>query len=243
MKPEEEIARAFLKQRFGADPDYEPLGKGTRPDYSIRNNAFEVRRLNEQHVGKDGKPEGLEQVEYPLMKAVYAELNKIPHSPEKGSFFWGLEYKRPLQVGPAKVARALAKRARAYYSTGSRVRQAIEAEGLTLRLGPASTSYGKSFILTFQFDDDSGGPVSEIYPNSIKLALEEKIAKTRDVAACFDRWVLVLVDAILPGFPLADEVGPMALDLAHFDSVVVIDITNGSLKLEWPTNSLSGVQV
>ena len=79
--------------------------------------------------------------------------------------------------------------------------------------------------------------VGEIYLRSIQLALEEKIRKTSTIAEKFDRWVLVLVDSIMPGISWVEDVGPMTLDLQHFSSIAIIN-PDASLALEWPNASL-----
>jgi hypothetical protein len=86
-------------------------------------------------------------------------------------------------------------------------------------------------------DDDSGGMLGDIYPTSIRLALEEKITKTKDIVDRFDRWVLILVDYILPGMMEQNDLGPLNLKLGHFNSVVIIN-PDASLALEYPDGSL-----
>ncbi|HEV2177319.1 MAG TPA: hypothetical protein VGW33_08975 [Terriglobia bacterium] len=240
MKREEKVAKVFLKAFFGTEPIYEPLGKGTAPDFSIGTTAFEVRRLNQQHVSENGTTEGLEQVEHPLSEAVSGELNKVSFSQQRGTFYWGLGYKRPLQAKPGQIARALAQQAASHYASGSRAEQTIEAYGVTIRLVPARTPRGKAFHMGYISDDDSGGFIGGIYLEAMRFALKEKIAKTRNIAHFFNRWVLVLVDAIMPEISWVDEVVSMTWDLGHFNSVAVIDVTNGSLEFEWPRNSLGG---
>lgn len=237
MKREEKIAEAFLKGYFQEDPIYEPLRKSAPPDFCIGRTAFEVRRLNQNYVYKDGTPEGLEQVSHSLNRAVYRELGKIPLSRHGGSFFWGLDYERPLRASVSKTAKEIARKACSYYSTGSRATQTITTQGVVVELIPASNSYARAFLPGYDADGDSGGLVGEIYVSSIRLALEDKIRKTRTIAEKFDRWVLVLVDAIMPGTPWIEDVGPVTLDLKHFNSVVVIN-PDGSLELEWPSASL-----
>ncbi len=80
--------------------------------------------------------------------------------------------------------------------------------------------------------------LGDIYPTSIGLALDDKVAKTKAIADKFDRWVLVLVDDVLPGMMEPIDVGPLRLNLAHFRSLVIIDPTNASLVLECPNHSL-----
>ena len=77
----------------------------------------------------------------------------------------------------------------------------------------------------------------DIYPTSIRLALEDKIAKTKHIADKFDRWVLILVDDVLPGMMEPNDVGPLDLNLDHFRSVVIIN-PDASLALEYPNGSL-----
>lgn len=239
MKHEEKIAETFLKRYFEIDPIYEPRGKGAPPDFCIHKAAFEVRRLNENFINKDGKAEGLEKTSFSLNRAVFGELEKIPFSAETGSFYVGLKYSRPLRAKPGRIARELANKARLHYSSGSRARQTITASGVTAELIPASVAHGKAFVSGFENDGESGGLVAEIYRDNIQLALKEKITKARKLAHKFDRWVLLLVDSITPGIPWANEVGAMTLELQHFSCVAIIN-PDGSLAWEWPSNSLVG---
>jgi len=86
-------------------------------------------------------------------------------------------------------------------------------------------------------DDDSGGMLGDIYPTSIRLALEDKIAKTKGIADKFYRWVLILVDDVLPGITEPTDISPLHLNLGHFRSVVIIN-PDGTLALEYPHASL-----
>lgn len=237
MKAEELVASEFLKGRFSKEPVYEPLGKSTPPDLSIEGTAFEVRRLNQRYFHEDGTNEGLEQVDIPLNLALHRELSKIPFSGQGGTIFWGSKFKRPLTDDLRNIVNQLAAAAREYYSEGSRKPIEIAVGGVTLDLFAATTPSGKALRMGYTGDDDSGGMLGDIYPTSIRLALEDKIAKTKDVAGKFDRWVLVLVDDVLPGMMEQNDVGPLHLNLGHFSSVVIIN-ADGSLALEYPDGSL-----
>jgi hypothetical protein len=96
----------------------------------------------------------------------------------------------------------------------------------------------RAFRRAIVSDQDSGGWLDGLFAENIRYALEEKIDKTKKISADFKRWILLLVDTIMPGREWADEVEPIVLDLAHFNGVAVLDVTDGSLRLEWPTNSL-----
>lgn len=237
MKHEETIAREFLEKRFEMQPLYEPRGQNTPPDFSIKRIAFEVRRLNQHYIYPDGTIEGLEQVEYSLRRALFRELEKTRFSSERGSFYVLLNYARPLPVKAGEIARKLAREAHLHYSEGSTRKKTITAHGVTLQLLPATLAQGKAFVLGSDSDDDSGGFVGDIYLSNIRLALQEKIRKTRNIADKFDRWVLILVDTIIPGYSWKDDIAALKLDLEHFDSVLVINL-DGSLSMEWPNRSL-----
>jgi hypothetical protein len=77
----------------------------------------------------------------------------------------------------------------------------------------------------------------DIYPTSIRLALEEKIAKTKDIADKFDRWILILVDDVLPRIMEPNDIGPLDLDLHHFNVVAILN-PEASLALEYPAGFL-----
>ena len=237
VKKEEQLAAEFLRRRFGIDPPYEPLGSGTPPDFSIDGTAFEVRRLNQRYIDEGGANEGLEQVDIPLNLALQRELSKIPFSEKGGSIFWGSKFKRPLEAKMGRTVAQLAQSARAYYEQGSRKRTEICVGGATLDLIPSSSSTGKAFLMGYTVDDDSGGMLGDIYPTSIRLALEEKIAKTKGIADKFDRWILILVDDVLPGIMEPNDIGPLDVNSHHFNCVAILNPVDASLALEHPAAS------
>lgn len=237
MKKEEQVVSEFLRKHFGKNPVYEPLGNGTPPDFSIDGTAFEVRRLNQRYMDESGANEGLEQVDIPLNVALQSELSRIPFSDKGGSIFWGSKFKRPLEGKMARIVTQLAQAAREHYEKGSRKSKEIAVGGVTLDLIPSSTSTGKAFMMGYTVDDDSGGMLGDIYPTSIRLALEEKIAKTKDIADKFDRWILILVDDVLPGIMEPNDIGPLDLHLLHFNVVVILN-PDASLALEHPVGFL-----
>jgi hypothetical protein len=132
----------------------------------------------------------------------------------------------------------IAGAAEAHYREGNRKSKTLTFAKVELGLVPASNPLGKAFVLGFESDGDSGGFLGDMYPVSIRLALLEKVAKTEIIAGNFVRWALVLVDDITPGMMLPHEIGPLDLNLGHFNSVVVIN-PDASLALEWPDHSLS----
>jgi hypothetical protein len=238
VKREERIASEFLTKRFNKEPLYEPLGNSTPPDFSIDGTAFEVRRLNQRYLDHVGTAEGLEQVDIPLNLALHKELSKIPFSEGGGTIFWGSKFKRPLQGKIGSIVNQLAYFVREYYEEGSRKPKEIAVGGVVLDLFASGASTGKALRMGYTSDDDSGGMLGDIYPTSIRLALQDKIAKTNGIAAGFDRWVLVLVDEVLSGMMESSDVGSLNLNLGHFNSIVIIDPTTTSLALEYPEGSL-----
>lgn len=237
MKREERVANEFLAKYFNRKPIYEPPGKSTAPDFSIDGTAFEVRRLNQRYFHEDGTNEGLEHVDIPLNLAMHRELSKIRFSERGGTIFWGLKFRRPLTNKMRSIVDQLATAAREYYLEGSRKPREITSGGVTLDLFAASAPTGKALRRGYTGDDDSGGMLGDIYPTSIRLALEDKIAKTKDIADKFDRWVLILIDDVLPGMMEPNDVGPLHLNLGHFRSVVIIN-PDASLALKYPDGSL-----
>ena len=237
MKREEQVASDFLTKRFGRNPIYEPLGRSTPPDFSIDGTAFEVRRLNQRYIDEGGPVEGLEHVDIRLNRALHRELSKILFSETCGTIFWGSRFRRPLDGKIGSIVKQLAEKAREYYEKGSRKPKEITVGGVTLDLFASSTSTGKALRMGYTSDDNSGGMLGDIYPTSIRLALEDKIAKTKGIAARFNRWVLVLVDDVLPGMMEPTDVGPLNLSLGNFNSVAIIN-PDASLALEYPDGSL-----
>jgi hypothetical protein len=238
MKREEQVVSEFLTKRFGKVPAYEPLGKCTPPDFSIDDTAFEVRRLNQRYLNDGDADEGLEQIDIPLNLALHSELSKIPSSERGGTIFWGSRFKRPLEEKIGSIVKQLGEGARQYYERGSRKPKEITVGSVTLDLFASDTSTGKAFRMGYTSDYDSGGMLGDIYPTSIRMALRDKIAKTKDITDRFSRWVLVLVDDVLPGMMEPNDVGPLNLNLEHFHSVVVVNPVGASLALEYPYGSL-----
>ncbi len=238
MKKEEESTSSFLKACFAFEPTYEPLGHCRPPDFSIRNIAFEVRRLNENFVHKDGTVEGLEQLDHRLSRAMTGELENIPFSAHLGSFAFMLRYSRTRRLEPAKVAKGLAKKAHAHYLSGLRTPQRIEAHGADAELIPLRNCHGRAFVRPFEFDEQGGGLVGDIYRTNIEIALREKIRKTKAIADKFELWFLILVDSITPEILWRHELGHFSPDLQHFSGIVVINF-DGALAMEYPNNSLT----
>src|ERR1700731_3736860 len=199
MKREEQVSSEFLTKYFNKKPPYEPLGYSTPPDFAIDGTAFEVWRLNQRYFHKDGSNEGLERIDIRLTRAMHRELAKIPLSDEGGTLFWGLRFRRPLSGRLRNIANQLAEAARDHYLEGSKEPREITAGGVTLDLFGWGGPKGRAFLMGYESDFDSGGMLGDIYPTSIRLALEEKIAKTKNIADKFSRWVLILVDDVLPG--------------------------------------------
>jgi hypothetical protein len=238
MKREEKIANDFLRAHFTCDPIYEPLGKSKPPDFAIGTTAFEVRRLNESFKHKDGRTEDLDQASYRLASAIRGELAKIDFHLEAGSFFWGLSFERPLPPRLGKTARELATKARAHYEGGSRTQESIVAGGISLKLAPASRSYGKAFLQGYESDGDSGGLIGTLYLQNIERTLKEKAEATRRFSNKFERWILVLVDSIMPGTRWTHELSTIQFDLQHFNGIIVLN-PDGSLVFEWPIGCLN----
>jgi hypothetical protein len=237
MKPEEQIANEFLKKYFNKEPTYEPLGNSTPPDFSIDGTAFEVRRLNQRYFHEDGTNEGLEQTDIRLNLALHRELSKISFSERGGTIWWGSRFRRPLAREMRSIVNQLAAAAREYYLEGSREQREVTVGGVTLDLIPENEPHGKAMIQGYRGDNDSGGEFEDIYPTSIRLALEEKITKTKDIVDKFDRWALILVDDILPTMMEPSDLGPLDLNLGHFRSLVIIN-PDACLALEFPDGSL-----
>ena len=65
MKPEESAAQKYLKSLDLGKVNFEPDGN-IPPDFTINNHiGIEVRQLN-QHFFNGDKPEGLEQLNFPI---------------------------------------------------------------------------------------------------------------------------------------------------------------------------------
>lgn len=96
LKPEEQVAAAFLEKCYGHRPRYEPLGRDKPPDFGIGGIAFEVRRLNQYYVGADGEEEALEQVAVRLLRGLMRALEEIPYNAARGTLVMLSERLSPL---------------------------------------------------------------------------------------------------------------------------------------------------
>lgn len=195
-----------------------------------------MRRLNQRFFNADGSNEPLEHLDIRLGLAVHKELAKTEFSEEHGSFWWGLKFGRPLSGQARDIARQLGRMAQQYYATRQRKQKEFQEGNVTLDLVPAEKAMSKAFVSGYRVDEDSGGMLGEIYPTSIRLALEEKIAKTAEIAKTFNYWVLILVDFIMGEMVDTNQIGELNLELGHFNGLVILGLA-GSF-LHWPDNSL-----
>lgn len=241
MKPEEQIAAAFLERCYRQQPHYEPLGRDKPPDFAIERTAFEVRRLNQYFVYEDGRKEGLEQIAVPLSRRLARAFDQVPYDETRGTFWWILRFRRPLEVEPRLIIRDLTGLLRDYYAGQSKESKEFSAHAVTIEIIPANQQHGKAFLPFMSLDADSGGFIGRLYQENIEHALEEKIAKTQTIVDRFERWVLVLVDYILSGIAVSDEIGQPRFDLQHFTSILIID-ENGQLTLDLPTGSFRALR-
>jgi hypothetical protein len=73
------------------------------------------------------------------------------------------------------------------------------------------------------------------YPEDFRRLAVERFKKCENIE-WLDRWVLVLVDDVLPGMMEPSDVGALDLNLDHFRSVVIVN-PDASLALEYPNGS------
>jgi len=199
MKKEELIAKNYLLSIGYVENEikYEPLGRNTTPDFSIKDKiAVEVRRLNKNiNINGKSEPEPIENLNFKILPNIYKILNDFPNDNYHHSAYVCITYSRPLDTSEElynQIKSVLISH-----------REFIDEEKIysindnfKIKIFPASIKYDKLYILGFQNDlNTSGFTVYDMYEN-IKLVISKKEKKIIKHYDKFEEWWLILIDDI-----------------------------------------------
>lgn len=203
MNQDEVLAKQYLNSLGYKNVVHEPDGK-VPPDFLINGSiAVEVRRLNQNHVIKSGKKQGLEEVSIPIWQGIEKLLDTIGPTPPQESWFVCLKINRPLQPW-GRLAPEIRRSLEEFLLEPECLPRKIQvAPTVQIDLKRAGQLFPSTFRLGSVIDLDAGGFVlSELYRNLVIVVTEkeEKIAPYRQK---YKVWWLVLLDYISHG--LSDE--------------------------------------
>ncbi|MBI5302617.1 MAG: hypothetical protein HY868_10805 [Chloroflexi bacterium] len=175
MNREEQITLEYLKSLLGEDVVPVPKHKDP-PDILVGSTiAVEVRRLN-QHFFEGGKPEGLENLSYPLDDAFEEVLKSFNHLYTGKSYWVFVDYRRPLksEIRQAKKDMRLALQK----FLDSRISKfpceiSVNSE-FTFSIYKSDPGNGKLFPVAGSGDFDAGGGVIGVYAENIRHCINEK---------------------------------------------------------------------
>jgi len=223
MKLEEKIAKKYLATLSHDIPIFEPDGK-VPPDFLLSGSiAVEVRRLNKQ-VEVNGKREGLEQAEIPLMRAVEATFRKLDRAWAGVTYFAFIRFSRPLPDKKTLTSK-LESSLEAFLKNPHHVRKRIQVDtALSVDLISATPDSNRTFLIGGYNDPDRGGWVVADYKANIQLCSDEKTDKVAAYRAKYPIWWLLLVDFIGYGLDEVDrEQLSRSYPIAHgWDKIIVI---------------------
>ena len=192
MKPCEKVACDMLTH-IGEEPEYEPNGEKTAPDFGIGDRiGIEVRRLYQiDGTGEDHK--ALEETAIPLIqntRAICRSIEKI----DGESWFVHLHFTRPLPEKRATTT-LIRKGLHSFIKQSQRDDSFVYTEGrIRLEFGRAKNETDYMFQLGIIVDGDSGGFVVGEMETAIRHAASEKQKKISAIRHQYQEWWLVLVN-------------------------------------------------
>lgn len=96
MDASEALVARYLRSLGFLDVVYEPDGN-VPPDFLVEGRiAVEVRRLNQNVLREDGRPEGLEEVFIPFWQKMKTYLPTVASSIDGESWYVSVDIRRPL---------------------------------------------------------------------------------------------------------------------------------------------------
>lgn len=225
MKPCERLVEAHLKQRGYQSVVYEPDGN-TTPDFLVDGTiAVEVRRLNQNHFGKDGT-KGLEEVAISLEKQVKALLAEM--GPPAAGESWFVHYRFSRPVEDWKTLKVKVRNGLQSFMASNPTNHGTIATGKGFEMRVmcrTATPRQSMFVLFGRTDEDSGGFVVELARRNVDHCVIEKDRKVDPVRSKYDEWWLILVNYI--GFDLdqdeKDMVKAAVSPLHGWDKIRIID--------------------
>ena len=205
------------------DVVYEPDGN-VPPDFLVEGRiAVEVRRLNQNTVRQNGKPEGLEEVFIPFWQRMDNYLPTVAPSLNGESWYVSMDISRPLEPWKylePRLRKALLRFMASPKNQGFRV---SVSDHLQIEFDRAGRAYESFFVLGAGSDNESGGFVlGEVYEN-LKICSAEKERKISPYRSKYDEWWLVLPDHIGYGLDIEDRQQFKALpQIQHSWSKIVL---------------------
>jgi len=224
MNADEQKASVFLRSLGLGEPEYEPQGPATFPDFALGPVAVEVRRLNQHHLDEGGAAEGLEQSSISIWQGVQ-RLTETYASDGQPSWFLFIDIDRPVAKW-SQLREPLRKSLDCFHKSSEREpRRLFREAGLTVDVARASVPLESFYRMGALNDLQAGGFVLGEMLTNAQLCSDQK-AKKRDVAGTeYKRYWLVLVDYIANG--VSDEERKLfGNDLAiehDWERVILID--------------------
>ncbi len=231
MDKDEKIAYEYLNSKGFKDIKYEPDGNRP-PDFLADNKyAIEVRRLNQNILINEGY-EGLEETEIPLYQKVQKVLSSFGKS-TNGSWFVWYRFSRPIP----KLKTVEKELKELLINILKEDRQRLDTRlncGIEVTITKVEKKLEKKFLLVGLSDNDSGGYIIELVDENLRLCIEEKTRKIKNVKDKYSQWWLILIDYISFGL---DEFEQKELK-DHFkfehnwDRIFIIDPSNHNKSFE-----------
>jgi len=234
MDHSEHIAAQYLHSLGFRNVQYEPDGN-VPPDFLVGGRiAVEVRRLNQNAIGRSGTPEGLEEVFVPFWQRLQRYLPTMGPSIEGQSWYVGMNLRRPLE--PWRVLEPRLREVLMQFMHNSDRRPSIvRVTGhLEIDFVLAGRSYDSFFRLGAGVDEDSGGFILAEVNKNLELCIAEKTRKIAAYRAKYPEWWLILLDHIARGFDEDDKMQFRSMPRVRHDwsKIILLSPHNAALAFE-----------
>ncbi len=235
MDKSEKIASAYLATLGFNDIRYEPDGN-VPPDFVLDGTiAVEVRRLNQNFVGKkDTNPQGLEEVAIPLAAKFQSYLKELGTN-ELGdnSWFVSYDFKRPMDDWKVLRTKLDAVLRPFMHSLDPQPFERKITRNFSIDVSKASKRHPTFYLLGGFLDYQAGGFLISELATNLQFCIEEKSKKIERAKGDYREWWFVLPDYI--GFRFSDLDHStlktrIAAQPGKFNRIVLVDPTN-------PTNA------
>lgn len=240
MKQEESFAEQYLIELGLGQVVFEPDGN-IPPDFSIgKSIGVEVRRLNQQYFGFS-KPEGLEELSFPLWDLIEKEISKFDSEYNGITYFIGFEYSRPFKESPKATAKSIREELRIFLINGNSPPTDLPINNsLNFFLLSASPIPGRTFVLAGDLDHDNGGALLPMYIDNINFCIEQKSTKIEPYINRYKEWWLLLIDTLGWGLDNKESefVKSEIINLYNFNRMIVIRFGSGQFLLDINQNTL-----
>jgi len=238
MKPEESFAEQYLMGLGLGQVIFEPDGN-TPPDFSIGISiGVEVRRLNQQYFSSS-KPEGLEQLSFPLWNLIEKEISKFDSKYNGNTYFIGFEFSRPYDESPKETAKSIREKLNNFLLSGNSPPTDLPINnGLNFFLLSASPIPGRTFVMAGDLDHDSGGAILPMFIDNINYCIEQKSKKIEPYLNSYNEWWLLLINTLGWGLDSKEKlyVKSKISGLRKFNRLVIIRYGTEQLLLEMNRN-------